>query len=254
MALDFPSNPTNGQVFGSYIWSSSKGVWQSREESAAPAVVSAVPPSNPVTGSIWVDSSDGVSYVYYNDGSSGQWIEMVSSGVPSLQQVMPTGSIIQTARSAAPSGWLFCEGQLVSRTVYASLFDAIGTAYGSGDGLTTFALPNLKGRIPVGRDSSQAEFDVLGETGGAKTHTLSIAEMPSHTHTQDPHTHGVAYFSPSPIPTGVADNNWVHPMRTSPYNASGVINNTTATNQNTGGGGAHNNLQPYIVLNYMIKV
>ena len=84
MALDFPASPTNGQVFGSYIWSASKGVWQSREESAAPAVVSPVPPTTPNPGDIWVDSSDGVSYVYYDDGSSGQWIEMISSGVPQL--------------------------------------------------------------------------------------------------------------------------------------------------------------------------
>ena len=84
MALDFPSNPVDGEVFGSYIWSASKGVWQSREESAAPAVVSPVPPTTPTTGDIWVDSSDGVSYVYYDDGSSGQWIKMISSGVTSL--------------------------------------------------------------------------------------------------------------------------------------------------------------------------
>jgi hypothetical protein len=84
MALDFPANPSDGEVFGSYIWSDSKGVWQSREESAAPAVVSPVPPTSPNPGDIWVDSSDGISYVYYDDGSSGQWIEMISSGVPSL--------------------------------------------------------------------------------------------------------------------------------------------------------------------------
>jgi hypothetical protein len=84
MALDFPANPSDGEVFGSYVWSTSKGVWQSREESAAPAVVSPVPPTTPNTGDIWVDSSDGISYVYYDDGSSGQWIEMISSGVVSL--------------------------------------------------------------------------------------------------------------------------------------------------------------------------
>jgi hypothetical protein len=84
MALDFPANPTDGQIFGSYIWSASKGVWQSREESAAPAVVSPVPPTTPTPGDIWVDSSDGISYVYYNDGTSSQWIELVSSGVPSI--------------------------------------------------------------------------------------------------------------------------------------------------------------------------
>lgn len=84
MALDFPSNPADGEVFGSYVWSASKGVWQSREESAAPAVVSPTPPTTPNTGDIWVDSSDGISYVYYDDGTSGQWIEMISSGVVSL--------------------------------------------------------------------------------------------------------------------------------------------------------------------------
>jgi hypothetical protein len=84
MALDFPANPTDGQIFGSYVWSSSKSVWQSREESAAPAVVSPLPPESASPGDIWVDSSDGVSYVYYNDGSSSQWIEMISSGVTSL--------------------------------------------------------------------------------------------------------------------------------------------------------------------------
>jgi len=85
MALDFPANPSDGEVFGSYVWSGSKGVWQSREESAAPAVVSPLPPESASPGDIWVDSSDGISYVYYNDGSSSQWIEMISSGVPSLE-------------------------------------------------------------------------------------------------------------------------------------------------------------------------
>jgi hypothetical protein len=84
MALDFPANPSDGEVFGSYVWSGSKGVWQSREESAAPAVVSPLPPESASPGDIWVDSSDGISYVYYNDGSSSQWIEMISSGVVSL--------------------------------------------------------------------------------------------------------------------------------------------------------------------------
>jgi hypothetical protein len=84
MALDFPANPIDGEVFGSYVWSGPKGVWQSREESASPAVVSSVPPTSSNPGDIWVDSSDGVSYVRYDDGSSAQWIELISSGVPSL--------------------------------------------------------------------------------------------------------------------------------------------------------------------------
>lgn len=204
-----------------------------------------------------------------------------------LTALVPAGVISQYAGSSAPSGYLLCEGQTVSRSTYASLFTAIGTAYGAGDGSTTFALPNLKGRIPVGRDSAQTEFDVLGETGGAKTHTLSTAEMPSHTHTQDAHNHSQnahahSVYDPShshppasgyiSIPQNSYPNgtSWYFPggggylnanagntgyagTGVQIYNNTATNNATTATNQNTGGGGAHNNLQPYITVNYIIK-
>lgn len=267
MALDFPSNPTDGQVFGSYSWSAAKGVWQSREESAAVAITSPIKPSTANPGDIWVNTSSGIAFVYYDDGNTAQWMELLSSAVPSVNEIMPYGTIVQTARLEAPLGWLLCQGQAISRTTYSGLFSAIGTAYGSGDGSTTFNIPNLQNRVPVGK-GADAEFNTLGETGGNKTHVLTIDEMPSHTHTQnahnhtqDPHQHNIQYYSPSPVPTGVSDNGWVHPVRNSPYASGGVITNTTATNQstvatnqNTGGGLAHNNLQPYIVLNYMIKV
>jgi hypothetical protein len=84
MALDFPANPSEGEIFGSYVWSASKGVWQSREESAAPAITSPIAPAIANSGDIWFDSSDGISYVYYDDGNTGQWVEMISSGVTSL--------------------------------------------------------------------------------------------------------------------------------------------------------------------------
>jgi microcystin-dependent protein len=97
---------------------------------------------------------------------------------------IPAGIITQYGGSVAPSGWLICDGSAVSRTnaTYARLFAAIGTTYGVGDGSTTFNVPNLKGRVPVGYDATQVEFDALAETGGAKTHTLTSAQMPSHTH------------------------------------------------------------------------
>ena len=85
--------------------------------------------------------------------------------------------------STAPTGYLLCDGSAVSRTTYADLYTAIGTTYGVGDGSTTFNVPNVKGKVPVGRDNGDTSFDTLGETGGEKTHTLTIAEMPSHTHT-----------------------------------------------------------------------
>ena len=102
---------------------------------------------------------------------------------------IPTGGITMYGAGSAPTGWLLCDGSAVSRTTYAGLFAVISTTYGVGNGTTTFNLPNLKGRVPVGRDSGDSSFDVLGETGGAKTHTLTTSEMPSHTHTQDAHTH-----------------------------------------------------------------
>lgn len=105
--------------------------------------------------------------------------------------LMPAGIITPYAGTSIPTGWILCDGSAVSRTnpTYTRLFAAIGTAYGAGDGSTTFNLPNLKGRIPVGLDAAQVEFDTMGEAGGAKTHTLSIAEFPSHTHIQDSHNH-----------------------------------------------------------------
>lgn len=84
MALDFPANPTDGQVYGSYVYSLSKGVWQAREESAAVAITSSTPPASAKNGDVWVDTSDGVAYFYYSDGTSSQWVELMSSGVPSL--------------------------------------------------------------------------------------------------------------------------------------------------------------------------
>lgn len=97
---------------------------------------------------------------------------------------IPAGIITQYGGAAAPSGWLICDGAAVSRTnpTYSRLFAAIGTTYGAGDGSTTFNVPNLKGRVPVGYDATQAEFDTLAETGGAKTQALTTAQLPSHTH------------------------------------------------------------------------
>lgn len=181
----------------------------------------------------------------------------------------PVGGIVLWATNTAPTGWLVCDGTAVSRSTYSGLFAILGTTYGAGDGSTTFNLPNLKGRVAVGRDSADSDFDVLGETRGSKTHTLTSAEMPSHTHIQDAHNHGITdsghshhttnyaflyqgafanvAYTPDAV-SGVSAN-----YNTNTVTTGITINNTTAVNQNTGGGGAHNNIQPSIVLNYIIK-
>jgi microcystin-dependent protein len=101
----------------------------------------------------------------------------------------PAGVINMWATTTAPTTWLLCDGAAVSRTTYAALFAVISTTYGAGDGSTTFNLPSLKGKVPVGRDSADAAFNTMGLSGGAKTHTLDTSEMPVHTHTQNAHTH-----------------------------------------------------------------
>lgn len=149
-------------------------------------------------------------------------------------EAVPTGTIFSYSASSAPTGYLLCDGTAVSRATYSTLFSLIGTDYGTGDGSTTFNTPNLKGKVPVGRDAAQTEFDALGETGGAKTHTLSIAEMPAHTH--------LLNVMPNRNYTGSGFN---------PIDPSGGI--TGDATQSTGGGGAHNNLQPYLTLNFIIR-
>ena len=316
MALDFPSNPTDGQIYGAYSYSLDKGVWQSREESSAVTITSPVAPSIATPGDLWFNSTTGLLFTYYSDGTSSQWVEVLSSAVPNAVEIMPAGTVTQTARSTAPVGWLLCEGQTVSRITYDRLFDAIGTSYGTGDGTTTFTLPNLKGRVPVGRDSSQTEFDSLGESGGVKTVTLAETQIPSHAHSgttaldgahthtysgttggESGHSHGITGISGlggagagqlalqndgnlvwyrgngttwasgqgggGSIPAMTVGGNQSTSTGGSSGHThgfsgttSGVSNNHnhTFTTGNTGGGLAHENLQPYVVLNYMIKV
>jgi len=111
-----------------------------------------------------------------------------------VDNFIPAGVITQYGAASAPTGWVLCQGQALSRTnpLYSRLFTAISTTYGAGDGTTTYNVPNLQGRIPVGRDSTQTEFDALAETGGSKTSTLSTANLPSH-------QHGVGTILPSTI-------------------------------------------------------
>ena len=149
-----------------------------------------------------------------------------------------TGSITIYAGSTAPTGYLLCDGSAVSRSTYSDLFDIIGTTYGTGDGSTTFNLPNLKGKVVVGQDSNDTDFDTLGETGGEKTHTLITEEIPSHSHDGLKNIQYV-YTGSGTNGAGVALNTGTNDARITTYNA--------------GGGQAHNNLQPYIVLNYIIK-
>lgn len=145
--------------------------------------------------------------------------------------------------SNAPDGWLLCDGSAVSRTTYSDLFALIGTAYGEGDGSTTFNIPNIKGKTVVGLDSSDSDFNTLGKTGGEKTHKLTISEMPEHDHNVTKNTNdNLVLMAQAQNKFGDAGTG----------TGSGWYWNRGVPKQ--GGGQAHNNLQPYIVLNYIIKV
>lgn len=211
--------------------------------------------SNPASGSageIFYNTTDKTIYTHNGTG----WGTAESS--------LPAGTMVQWAGASAPANWLLCDGTAVSRTTYATLFAAIGTAYGTGDGSTTFNLPDLRGRVPVGKNGGS--FGTLGATGGAETVTLTEAQMPSHTHiqnshnhTQDAHSHaiygsngGSAGVSISITSNSNGDRAWYLPGSIA-ANTTATNQAATATNQNTGGGQAHNNLQPYQVVNYIIK-
>lgn len=150
----------------------------------------------------------------------------------------PAGVICLTAAASSPSGWLLCQGQNLFRASYPALFAAIGTLYGAVNS-ESFNIPDTRGRVVVGVDNSQTEFNARGKTGGAKTHSLTPSEGPSHTHDIQTNTSGPTVGSnPS---AGVS-------------RASGLSYTSSWTTTGSGSGAAHNNLQPYISMQYMIKI
>lgn len=166
-----------------------------------------------------------------------QYIENAIQGAVA-GDTLPVGSIMPFGGETVPDNYLLCDGQAVSRTTYAQLFSVIGTSYGVGDGSTTFNLPDLRGRVPVGYDSTQTEFNSTGKTGGEKTHTLTVAEMPAHQHKM-------------PIDSYVDTDAQTNSQRGGHVSSgtAGVQYNTTSA----GGGQPHNILQPYITQKYIIK-
>lgn len=149
---------------------------------------------------------------------------------------LPIGATLSFSGDIIPNGWLLCDGSAFSASEYPELFDLIGVTYGWDEDRNPL-LPDMRGRVVVGKKAATSvndtEFNALGKTGGEKEHTLTIDEMPSHTHEIKKASSvggdgsGLAYSS------------------TETTNSAGILN--------TGGSQPHNNLQPYIVTNYIIK-
>lgn len=173
----------------------------------------------------------------YVDPNTGNLIEIRIKAAESL----PLGTILEYSGGTAPKGYMICDGSAISRTKYSELFNLIGTAYGAGDGSTTFNLPDKRGKVGVGYDSTNTNFNILGKTGGEETHVLTEDEMPSHVHK--------ANFSLGGA--GNAEGRLVLGNNTQNGTTSGNYGSPIAS---AGGGQAHNNIQPYITLNYIIKV
>ena len=95
---------------------------------------------------------------------------------------LPVGAILPFGSDTVPDNWLLCDGSAVSREDYTQLFNTIGTTFGVGDGFTTFNLPDLRDRVPIGKDTTDTDFDALGKTAGEREHTLTKQELPPHTH------------------------------------------------------------------------
>lgn len=173
-------------------------------------------------------------------------------------------------------GWLMCDGTAYNQADYPYLFEVIGNTYDNHCGAASppagqFRVPNYKGRTLVGQDPSDSTFNSLTDYGGAKTHTLTVAEMPSHnhdqekhTHVQDPHDHdgratrtftssGHTHDNADYFMAGVNGAAVLAGGGISIDPATATNQDTTALNKPTGDGGAHNNLQPYAVVNYIIK-
>lgn len=175
---------------------------------------------------------------------------------------LPPGSLLDFAGSTPPLGFLLCDGSNVSRATYGLLFAVIGTTFGAGDGSTTFTLPDFRRRVAVGAGGTgTAELgNSVGSSGGSETHTLTQAEMPNHTHTQNSHNHSQnAHNHTAERLTGSSGTLRYDPIaggftrNTSSGSATATNNAATATNQATGGGGAHNNMQPSLVVLKIIK-
>jgi len=153
------------------------------------------------------------------------------------------GEIRMFAGNFAPAGWMFCEGQLLPISENETLFQLIGTTYG-GDGESTFALPDLRGRIPLHMDNGF----ILAETGGAEEITLTVQQIPAHSHPL------LATSTSGTVPTPV-NNLLAESVSINPY-----IQDVSNSNMNVaavsavGGSQPHTNFQPYLCVDFIISL
>lgn len=221
------------------------------------------------------DLSSGISGSLSRDGLGGMRADLAMGGFKAtnlgeatnagdavrFDQLMavgvPVGSVIDFAGTTPPVGWLFAAGQAVSRTTYAAAFAALGTAYGAGDGSTTFNLPDLRGRVAAGRDNMDGtdaarlngfSGTTLGAGVGAQTVALTTDQLASHSHgvTDPGHVHEYTIVSGF---GGINSGSGFGQVSTNTLGAT-----TGISIQNAGNGQAHTNVQPTLILNKIVRV
>lgn len=228
----------------------------------ASIIVGEVPPVAPVPNMLWWSSVLGQLFIWYDDGDSQQWV----AASPSIHAMrIEPGTLVDFAGDHAPVGWYLCDGALTSRAEDPALFAAIGTKFGAGDGETTFALPDLRGRVTAMVDTEDGPLGTtqewareIGGTGGTAMHTLSTSEMPAHSHdVNDPgHNHGVQgnFLNINQVGSGAGGYDAdIDPTR-SLYQYWQVERSGTGISLgNAGGDVAHPNTQPTMAVNKIIK-
>lgn len=159
------------------------------------------------------------------------------------------GEIRMFAGNFAPSGWAMCDGQLLAISQNDALFSLFGTIYG-GDGRTTFGLPDLRGRIPIHAGNGPGLSPRrLGATGGAESETLTVAQLPAHTHAvRGADDTDVSTDPAGRVPGHPIKNAYRAPLGTSP----GPMHPAAVTN--VGGSQPHTNLQPFLCVNYIVSL
>jgi microcystin-dependent protein len=211
--------------------------------------------------------------VYVADGAgTGSWTSAGASGD------LPVGAVSDFGGASAPSGWLLCYGQAVSRTTYASLFSVISDVYGIGDGSTTFNIPDCRGRVSAGQDdmggssanrltglSNGVNGDTLGAAGGLESFTLATTNLPSHSHTPGTLAVGTTISNGTTVVRNLSDGDFTDfaagpgghnvfdgvgsPTESTLALASGALTGSTAT---AGSGTAMGHIPPTIVFNKII--
>ncbi|MEK3883329.1 tail fiber protein [Paenibacillus sp. PL2-23] len=160
------------------------------------------------------------------------------------------GEIRMVSGNFAPKGWAKCDGQLIAIAQNTALFSLLGTTYG-GDGRTTFALPDLRGRAPMQQGQGAGlSHHALGEAGGAPNVTLQPAEMPAHTHVPQYATSGSSGSPENAVWAGIVQGRGAYPV----YGTAPDAAMNPGALSPTGGSQPHNNMQPYLGVNYIIAL